>query len=307
MPVPITVSSVPGMYHDSRVRVFRRHFSVPGEFDDMQVDTYAVISERYLIICDTALCPEDMATVMEELRGEPAGRQLLVFNSHADWDHTWGNACFTGEHVAPIIGHEECRERLLSDEARTELEDFKQRYTLFQNVVLTPPTLTFTSAFNIYGGDLTLEIFHAPGHCPDHCAIWIPQLRLLLAFDAVEWPLPGLRDANSFPMMIATLERFKALQPLHVLCSHGQTTRPQLIDENLAYLHSIEQRARALLLTHRPTPGELEQPSALINYPFDEAIAGTASSGAAIDRTYYGYAHDSNIRSIIQWLLNKMS
>jgi glyoxylase-like metal-dependent hydrolase (beta-lactamase superfamily II) len=303
MPVPTAISPVPGMFHDSRVRVFRRHFAAPGEFADMQVDAYAVISERYVIICDTALCPEDMAAVMDELRGELAGRQLLVFNSHADWDHTWGNACFTGEHAAPIIGHEECRERLLSDEARTELADFKQRYTLFQNVVLVPPTLTFTHTFNIYGGDLTLEIFHAPGHCSDHCAAWIPQLRLLLAFDAVEWPLPGLRDANSPPVMFATLERLKALQPLHIFCSHGQTTHAELIDENLAYLRTIEQRARVLLLTRRPTPGELEQPSALINYSFDEAIASATGAGAAIDRTYYSYAHDSNIRSIIQWLL----
>jgi glyoxylase-like metal-dependent hydrolase (beta-lactamase superfamily II) len=306
MPVPAGISPVPAMFHDSRIRVFRRHFAAPGEFDDMQVDAYAVISERYVIICDTALCPEDMAAVMDELCDELAGRQLLVLNSHADWDHTWGNSYFTREHAAPIIAHEAGRERLLSDEALTELADFQQRYTLFQNVVLTPPTLTFSSACKIHGGDLTLELFPAPGHCSDHCAAWIPQLRLLLAFDAVEWPLPGLRDADSPPMMFATLERFKALQPLHVLCCHGQTTHPELIDENLAYLRTIEQRARTLLFTHRPTPGELEQPSALINYSFDEAIASATGAGATLDRTYYSYVHDSNVRSIIQWLLNEM-
>src|SRR5579859_7172742 len=97
--------AVPGISGDERVRVFRRVFDAPGEFEGMEVDAYVVITDRYLVVLDTLLCSQDMATLMQMVQAEQAGRQLLVVNSHADWDHAWGNNYFTGERVAPIISH----------------------------------------------------------------------------------------------------------------------------------------------------------------------------------------------------------
>jgi len=100
--------------------------------------------------------------------------------------------------------------------------------------------------------------------------------------------------------MFATLERFVALQPERVLCSHGKTTSPELVKANLAYLREIEQRCHVLLLQRRPTPQELEHASGLINYPLDEVLAGSTEP---VDRTFYGWAHDANVRYVMQWLL----
>ena len=85
---------VTNMSNDPRVRVFRRIFA-PNTADQMEVDAFIVITTRYVIVLDTLLCPEDMETVMHEVREELAGRELLVVNSHADWDHCWGNNYFT--------------------------------------------------------------------------------------------------------------------------------------------------------------------------------------------------------------------
>src|ERR1700730_12748028 len=172
-----------------------------------------------------------MAAVMDEIAGELAGRQLLVIDSHADWDHCWGNCYFTGAHAAPIIAHEHCRTRMLSVEAQAGLTEYQQRFSSFQHVILIPPTLTFTHELSIHGGDLTLELIGAPGHHPDHIAIWIPELRLLLAFDAAEKPLPLIEDAAGVQPMLTTLERFLALQPERVLCSHGKTTSIATVQE----------------------------------------------------------------------------
>jgi glyoxylase-like metal-dependent hydrolase (beta-lactamase superfamily II) len=242
-----------------------------------------------------------MAVVMHEVQDALAGRQLLVVNSHADCDHTWGNAYFSAQHAAPIIAHEHCLLRMESEEAKTELEDYQHRYLVFQNVALVPPTLTFTSAMAIHGGDLTLALTPAPGHHTDHIAAWIPELRVLLAFDAVEKPVPVINDAAGVPATFATLERFLALKPLRVLCSHGKTTSIDIVKDNLAYLREIEHRSRALLAAHRPTQTELEHASTLINYPFDEVISGLTEP---VDRTFYTWAHDNNVRCVLQWLMS---
>jgi glyoxylase-like metal-dependent hydrolase (beta-lactamase superfamily II) len=286
---------------DQRIRTFRRHFVLSKESLDMDVDAYVIITERYVVVCDTLLCPEDMATVMSTLHDTLAGRQLLVINSHADWDHCWGNHYFAVSQPAPIIAHMRCQIQQQSSEAREELTSFQQQDPIFQNVVLTPPTFAFTHELTIDGGDLTLTLFHTPGHTPDHVALWIPQIQLLLAFDAVEHPLPVIGNVESVADMFTTLKRLQALQPQQVLFSHGNTTN-NIIAQNLAYLYEIERRSRELLRSHRPTEAELAQAAILINYTFDDAFEGIITQDEHVDRIFYMKMHDNNVRYLLLWL-----
>lgn len=290
--------------NDTRIRIFRRTFPDMKEFAGMYVDAYAVISERYVVICDTLLCPDDMQIVMENVRPELAsGRQLLVVNSHADWDHAWGNSYFTGRQNAPLLAHHHCRERLQSTEAQTELAAYQQRDITFRNVTLTAPTLTFTHDLTVHGGDLTLKLLPAPGHTPDSCALWIPELRLLLAFDSLEAPFPLLEDAAGVQPLITTLQRFQALEPLSVLCSHS-TANSALIHKNLDYIEKLVQRCQRVLRIHRPTDAELEHGSTLIGAPFAAFGGEHDETGAS---AFYRQAHEENIRFIMQDALNQGS
>lgn len=292
---------VPEMSTDTRIRVFRRNLNLPGEFDEMEVDAYVIVTERFLVFLDTMLCPEDMAVVMQHVQHELPGRELLVVNSHADWDHSWGNCYFTGPHAAPIIAQDYCLVRLQSDEAHTELVDYQDRFPVFRHVLLTPPTITFNDRFTIHGGDLTIELLPAPGHHPDHIAAWIPELQLLLAFDAIEKPLPIMEDAASVQPMFTTLEHFLSLKPKRVLCSHDKSTSPALVENTLTYLHEIEHRSRSFLRTHRPTNAELEHAATLIGYPFEEILANNPEP---MDVAFYSWGHDANARHIVQWLMS---
>lgn len=299
MPVAKNFAPVPEISPDERVRIFRSSFSATGEYEGMEVDACAIISERFVVIGDTLLCPADMAAMLQHLGDVLPGRQLLVINSHADWDHSWGNCYFSGEHAAPIIAHEHCRTRMLSAEAQEGVNEYQQRFTLFDQVVLQPPTLTFSHNFTIHGGDLTIQLIPSPGHHADHIAIWIPEISLLLAFDAAEKPLPLVESVQD---MRRTLAHFIALNPQHVLCSHGKTTSIAIVKENLAYLHTLEQRCRSFLGSKQPTSEELDRLPELIHYPLDEVIAGSAEP---VDRSFYGWAHANNARNMIQWLMGK--
>ncbi len=291
------VVAVPEMSTDKRVRVFRRTFHGLAEFEELQVDAYVVLTDRFAIVLDTMLCPEDASVMMQLVKSELTGRTVLCVNSHADWDHAWGNGYFTGDHAAPIIAHDHCLARLQSEEARKELLHFQQRDPTFQNVTLVPPTITFNQRLTIHSSSLTIELMHAPGHHLDQLVAWIPELRLLLAFDAVEKPLPIIEGPLCAPHMFTTLECLIALQPQRVLCSHGKTTSPDLAKQNLAYVREIERRGKKLLQTWRPTEAGLEHASELIGYSFDEAVAGTAG---VIDRTFYSWVHETNCRAIIR-------
>jgi glyoxylase-like metal-dependent hydrolase (beta-lactamase superfamily II) len=319
------IISIPELSGDSRVRVFRRTFIADTEFEGsgdmgtMEVDAYVIFTDRFVVVLDTLLCPEDMATIMQQVEPDVQGHQVFVVNSHADWDHVWGNNYFTGPHAAPILAHEYAITRLTSEEARTELAAYQRRDPLFQNVTLTLPTLTFSQQFTLHGGDLTVTLFAAPGHQPDHIAAWLPELRLLLAFDAIEWPIPLIGNAASVQPMHQTLEHFLSLHPARVLCSHtnGRTVTIELVRHNLTYLKEIERRCCHLLLKHRPTSIELEYASTLINYPFEEAIAAGIphvaltseklpdAEAVPAERSFYEWAHDNNIQFTLQWLMRE--
>jgi glyoxylase-like metal-dependent hydrolase (beta-lactamase superfamily II) len=288
---------------DERIRVFRRTFHGLKEFEGMEVDAYIVITDHYVLVLDTLLGPEDVSIIMQSVQNELRGRSLLCINSHADWDHAWGNCYFTGEYFAPIIAHDHCLTRLQSTEAYTELLDFQRLSSTFKNVFLLPPTITFNQQFTIHGGNLTIELLHAPGHHLDQIVAWIPELRLLLAFDAVEKPLPLIEGVNCVPHMFTTLEQLIALQPLRVLCSHGKTTSPDQVKQNLAYIREIERRCKSVLLKRKPGANDLVHVSELINYSFDEVVGNTTE---IIDRTFYTQAHENNCQAIMKWLMNTL-
>jgi glyoxylase-like metal-dependent hydrolase (beta-lactamase superfamily II) len=302
MPTPNDIIPVPGMSTDERIRVFRRTFHGLDEFEGMEVDAYIVITDRHVVVLDTLLCPEDVSAMVQSVSNELCGRSLLCIDSHADWDHAWGNCYFTGVNVAPIIAHEHCLTRLQSAEAHIELLDFQQRSSTFKNVFLLPPTIIFKQSFTIHDSNLTIEILHAPGHHLDQIVAWMPELRLLLAFDAVEDPLPIIEGANCVPHMFTTLEQLIALQPQRVLCSHGKTTSPDQVKQNLAYVREIERRCKGVLQERRPGEMKLVHGSELIDYSYDEVVGETTGN---IDRTFYSRAHENNCKAILEWLMNK--
>jgi glyoxylase-like metal-dependent hydrolase (beta-lactamase superfamily II) len=302
MPSPNEIIPVLDMSTDARVHVFRRTFHGLEEFEGMEVDAYIVITDRHVVVLDTLLCPEDVSTMIQSVSSELPGRSLLCIDSHADWDHTWGNCYFTGENVAPIIAHENCLTRMQTAKAHTELLDFQQRSSIFKNVFLLPPTLTFNQSFTIHDSSLTIEMLHAPGHHLDQIVAWMPELRLLLAFDAVEEPLPSIEGANCVPHMFTTLEQLIALQPLRVLCSHGKTTSPEQIKKNLVYIREIESHCKLVLQKRRPGELKLVHVSELINYPFEEVVGETTGT---FDRNFYAWAHENNCQAILKWLMSQ--
>jgi glyoxylase-like metal-dependent hydrolase (beta-lactamase superfamily II) len=244
-----------------------------------EVDAFIVRTERYTVLIDTLSTPR-LGAAAAELVG--ADQRLLVVNTHADWDHVWGNAAVTGR--APIIAHAAALDRLRAPAARTTLADKARAEPRFRDVQIVEPTVTFTDTLTIAGGDLTLELIHTPGHTPDHVVVWIPELRIVLAGDAVEDPLPELWDDTpaSLHLMRTSLEAIQALGAKLVLPSHGRTTDPGIIARNLAYFDDLTGRVGDLIAAELP-PDELADSHGL---RFGDVFGADQNRSAAAERFY---------------------
>ena len=279
-----------------------------------EVDVFAIVTKRYVIFVDTSATPEQAALVAAALRPELSNRQPLVVLSHADYDHCWGSAVFAADDVlpVPIIGHRLTRERLLSVEAREELEQRRAREPRFASVRLIAPDIAYSERLEIDGGDLTLELLHTPGHTPDHTVVWLPALRLLLAGDAVERPWPYVHSAEDLPIIRGTLARLAALGANHIAVCHGSVSDPALIARNIAYFDETERRCREALarvpdlaslaaMTEEDAAASAQDDALESLFPYAEALA-FAQTAPEDAQTFYRAFHRSALRATLGWL-----
>lgn len=284
---------------DPRLRVFR---SRGGE-----VDTFALVTERYVVLIDTTSLPTISAEIVARLRPALAGRQLLVVNTHADYDHAWGNATFApdGPHPAPILGHELARARMESEVEHDRLAHKPAEDPAFAGVRLVPPTVTFIGPLRIDGGDLTIELLPTPGHTPDHVSAWAPELRLLLAGDAAEHPFPFVEGAAQVPLLRASLARLAGLGPVMVLPCHGGTTNTQLLARNVAYFDALERVVRAAMSAGTlPADWQTrEDLPAVLGFTFEEAVRAAGTEPDDVP-TFYRDFHRANARAMVGWVLS---
>src|SRR5262249_4468957 len=294
------LSEVPNGGWDVRLRVLRA-----GD----EVDTFALITARYVVLVDTMATPELAEGILNRVRPDLQGGQLLVVNTHADWDHCWGNAAFTmpwGSMPAPILGHDLAAARLGGAEERATLDRKRAEEPRFSSVRLVAPTVTFRDSLRIAGDDLTLELLPTPGHTPDHVAVWVPELRLLLAGDAAEHPFPAVYDSEALPALRASLERLRALGPARVFPCHGGTTDAALPARNLAYFDSLERAARATAIAGR-LPGDWETRTDLpggLGLPFEAALPGAGADPQTTSELYREF-HLRGARATLAFVLSQ--
>jgi glyoxylase-like metal-dependent hydrolase (beta-lactamase superfamily II) len=296
--VTVTLMSQPNI--DRRVHVLRC-----GEV----VDTVAINTARYLVFVDTmisnAAMAEGLRLVLEATGG---GKPIVVLNTHGDWDHVCGNGVFTDPHAAhpaPVIGTRLTAELVRESAASGELDELRRRYPQdMETAEFRPPTVLYHGSIDIDCGDLTLQTVPTPGHRPDHVAVWCPELRLLLAGDAAEHPMPFVNEAADMPVIRASLRSMAALDPAHVLYCHapGRDDRG-VIDANIAYFDELERRCRDALQNGRFTGGHGDLAS-VIGWPLEDALpdGATIDSLSEPEPNFYHSVHSLAVRSMIGWL-----
>ncbi|MEX2753762.1 MAG: MBL fold metallo-hydrolase [Candidatus Sigynarchaeota archaeon] len=205
-------------------------------FDDLgdasPTNVLVILGNRHVFVCDTFLGPEVMAIVADEIRKNHSNNPWIVFNSHADWDHHWGNCYFKN---AAIVSQESTRD-IIKATGKQELATFKAFAR--GNVVITPPNEVFLGRLRFPNEGI--EFVHTPGHTMDSSSCIDLVDKVLYAGDNLEVPIPYLTtpDLDSY---IETLNDYIGLDIEHVVPGHGTIVASKdLISQNLAYLESLK-------------------------------------------------------------------
>lgn len=200
---------------------------------DAEVDVRAllVIGQDRAVLIDSLLRPSDLDGVQEIVASH--GKPLYIVNSHADWDHWWGNGAFP---AAPVVAHRLTQERQ-SREGRRQLTAKQRTDGSFAEVVLRPATITFDGWMRFDLGGIQLELSPLPGHVHDQIVAYIPEHRLLFAADAAEDPIPLVTEGPVLPWAQAL--RDWASNVRTVVPAHGAISGAELLRRNAAYLEGL--------------------------------------------------------------------
>jgi len=199
-------------------------------YDD-DISVYLIKGEHHFVLCDTHLGPLSMKVIKDYLLTQSAPKELLVFNSHSDWDHIWGNAAFVG---ATIISHETARTRM-QEIGAFDLNRLRQFH--HGDIKLTYPNLTFSNKLILEDEDI--EFIYAPGHTVDSSLCFDRRDGVLFVGDLVEFPIPYL-DYYDLDAFIKTLELIKNFPATVKLSAHSGIVSEDLIDRNLSYIKGIQ-------------------------------------------------------------------
>jgi cyclase len=193
---------------------------------------YLVLAPRRTFVCDTFLGPEPMAQVKALLAAEGRTQPIVVFNSHKDWDHVWGNCAFPD---AQFVSTEECAANLRQHFAG-ELEEYGGMAQ--GEVVPLYPTLLFTDRL-IFADDRVLFLA-TPGHTSGSGSCLDMEDSVLYVGDNVESPVPHLLWSD-LAAYSRTLDLYLALGPAAMVTGHGpvEAMTADTVRMNLAYVRAM--------------------------------------------------------------------
>jgi glyoxylase-like metal-dependent hydrolase (beta-lactamase superfamily II) len=236
------------------------------------VAMHLLVGDECALLFDTGMdrMPYDYVLPYLDQIGVPAANIRYVLTSHADFDHTAGNASM--KEIAPgaiFLCHQldqamiEDVETLIrdryseleADHGIGETEQSKQYIRAQSRHVPVDVALTGGETIRL-GADWQVEVLHTPGHSRGHLTIWDPRSQTLIICDATLYNAVLFKNGKpAFPptyryveTYVATMNRFAGMPAQLMLTSHYPLYRGPQIAEFIAESRAYVDRVDATIL-----------------------------------------------------------
>ena len=228
-----------------------------------------VVGDGACLIVDTRASHVQAADLVEAIR-QVTPHPWTVVNTHAHFDHYFGNAVF---HPAPIWGHRRCAELVATDGERhrsAAIAEFGLAGELSE-VVLTPPDRVFTSSASVEVGGRLVELHHfGRGHTDHDVVVVVGDAGVVFAGDLVEQGAPPAFE-DAYPLdWPATVDALLAKVTGPVVPGHGDVVDRAFVAGQREELATMARLARHRFAEGRPADADLPEA------PFPPETARTA-------------------------------
>jgi cyclase len=259
----------------------------PNWVDDgaigLGIASYAIVDAGEALVYDTHVSIPHARAIRSHL--EALGvRRITVVLSHWHLDHVAGTEVFA---ECPVIANARTRAHLVKRQTAIEAgtEDGEPKIA-----PLILPNVIFAERMSVRVGSIDVELMQLNIHSDDATVLWLPASRLLLAGDTVEDTVTYVVEPQNFDDHIRDLDRLWALDPTHILPSHGAPETIACGGYSKTLIRAQQQYIRFLKRSmHEPELRAL---------PLKDVIAGPLGSGWVTYHEGYEAVHASNLKMV---------
>lgn len=204
-------------------------------YQPVDVTVTAIRGADGFAVVDTRCSPSEGREIREDLRRLSPAPVRWVVNTHAHFDHMWGNAEFVEPRLSPpaeIWGHANVPAACFDEDAaafRRDLMARKPEWAVkFADFVEVPPDHLVEGHHTLDLGDRGVELRHlGRGHTDGDLVLWLPDADAVLTGDLVEQSGAPAFGSDSFPLeWPATIDALLAVAPessdLVLVPGHGE-------------------------------------------------------------------------------------
>ena len=212
----------------------------------MDVNCILVRGDRLALLVDTGSTREEGMELRRGVEVELGCRELAVVNTHAHYDHCFGNSAFSESTIYASEGCLTTLQRSGASQQREAAESFREEDPEFAAqlgaapIVLPNRPVGQEARLDLGGIEAHLRVM-ARGHTDHDLVVVLPDLGAVLAGDLVEESGPPALE-DSYPLSWPrVLGRLLGLAPNLVVPGHGRVVGPEFVarqQEQLAQLAS---------------------------------------------------------------------
>ena len=193
-------------------------------------NTGIIVGDDAVLVADTQATPamaQDVVRRIREVTDKPI-RYVVLTHYHAV--RVLGASGFDPQQ---IIASQDTRDLIVERGEQDKASEIGRFPRLFQNVETVPPgltwpTMTFTGKMTLWLGKLEVQLLQlGRGHTKGDTVVWLPQDRVLLSGDLVEFDATPYAGDAYFKDWPQTLENLAALKPAALVPGRG----PALLGE----------------------------------------------------------------------------
>jgi glyoxylase-like metal-dependent hydrolase (beta-lactamase superfamily II) len=223
-------------------RVFRRRYAA------LDLNVGAVLGGDQVLLIDTRSWRAEAEELRQELRALTSLPCRQVLNTHAHFDHCFGNAVFR---PATFWGHRRCAEDLRDhgeEQRRNVMEWFPAAAADLAGLELVPPDRLVADRAAIDLGGRRVELLHlGRGHTDNDLVAVVPDAGVTFAGDLVEEGAPP-SFGDAWPLeWPAALDRLLEHATPVVVPGHGDIAGPDLVRTQAGEQRAVADLCRRVL------------------------------------------------------------
>jgi len=222
-------------------------------YEPMDVSVIVVVGPAGLTVVDTRNNPAEAEEVIRDVDARFGLPIVAVVNTHAHYDHTFGNQTFATLPSVSIYGHHRIPQHFAAYEgprlAAQQADPSREPDKDWADVVLTPPDVLVTAPVALMVGGRALELIPLdPGHTDTDLAVLVPDCRVWLLGDVIEESGPPMFGSGSYPFTwpVVLAGLLEAIRPGDIIVpGHGAVVDRDFVVRQMEALQQVADTIRA--------------------------------------------------------------